>query len=321
MKIIIDINGSDKGPGAIVKGAGQALEKYPELGVVLVGKAEEASEFATQFALPEGRYEILDAREAITNYDHPAEAIYKKQDASMVVAMKALSEREDLDGMITTGNTGAVLAGCVRFLSLPDRVRPALAALIPDEKGSDTCLVDTGATVDCTPQMLHHFAHLGVEFMRKAYDIENPRVGLLSNGTEASKGNKLVKETYPLLENDSELNFIGNVEGSSCFTGICDVLVADGFAGNQVMKVTEGTYRRMITEVFTFAKKTGSKDAMQLGMSLMDRYDIGSLGGGYILGIQKPVIKARGNSGEKAIVSICGMFKNLAQHRTFYEKT
>ena len=321
MKIIIDVNGSDKGPEAIVKGAGKALEKYDDLQVVLTGRAETISEYAEKYALDKARTEVIDARDEITNYDHPAEAIFKKQDASMVVAMKALSERSDLDGMITTGNTGAVLAGCVRFLPLENRVRPALAALIPDEKGGDTCLVDTGATVDCTPQMLHHFAHLGVEFMRKAYDIENPRVGLLSNGSESSKGNKLVKETYPLLESDEALNFIGNVEGSSCFTGICDVLVADGFAGNQVMKVTEGTYRRMITEVYTFAKKTGSADAMQLFKNLMETYDIGSLGGGYILGIQKPVIKARGNSGDKAIVSICGMFRNLARHRTFYDRT
>ena len=320
MKIIIDTKGSDKGPSAAVKGAAMALEKYKDLNVILIGDAEKIKALCTENAADMNRVEIVDAPAEITNYDHPAEALYKKSDSSMMVALKALGERDDADGMITSGNTGAVLAGCVRFLSTPDRVRPALAALLPAENGTDTCLVDTGATVDCTGAMLHHFAKLGSAFMKTAYRIENPKVGLLSNGAEAGKGNKLVKETYALLEADEGINFIGNVEGNVALSGICDVLVCDGFAGNQVMKVTEGTYRRIITEVMKYGKKTGSEDVLKLGKYLIDTYDIGSLGGGYILGIRKPVIKARGNSGEKAIVSICGMFYNLAQHRTFYEK-
>ncbi len=320
MKLIIDTKGSDKGPMTVVKGAGMALEKYKDLSLVLAGTRAEVEEACALNALPMDRVEILDAPGEITNYDHPAEAIYKKADSSMVASLRALGEREDLSGMITHGNTGAVLAGCVRFLSAPERTRPALAALLPAENGTDTCLVDTGATVDCTPSMLHHFARLGSDFMQKAYRVERPKIGLLSNGAEASKGNRLVKETHALLEADEELNFIGNVEGNVALSGVCDVLVADGFAGNQVMKVTEGTYRRIITEVMKYGKKTGSRDVLSLGQYLIDTYDLGSLGGGYILGIRKPVIKARGNSGEKAIVSIAGMFYNLASHRTFYEK-
>ena len=320
MKIIIDTKGSDQGAGATVRGAAQALEKYEDLSVVLVGDSETIKAHCLQNDAPMDRIEIIEAPDEITNYDSASDAIFKKPNASMIVAMKALGERSDLDGMITSGNTGAVLAGSVRFLSTPERVRPALAALLPNESGTDTCLVDTGATIDCTAQMLHHFARLGSEFMKKAYHLDNPKVGLLSNGAEPTKGNKLVKETHALLASDETLNFIGNVEGNMALSGICDVLVCDGFAGNQVMKVTEGTYRRIITEVMKYGKKTGSNDVLALGKYLIDTYDIGSLGGGYILGIKKPIIKARGNSGEKAIVSICGMFRNMAAHKTFYEK-
>ncbi|MBQ9407804.1 MAG: hypothetical protein IJU28_00225 [Clostridia bacterium] len=320
MKIIIDTKGSDKGPAAIVKGAALALEKYEDLSLVLAGNREVIAPLCAENGINMERAEILEAPDEVTNFDAPSEAVFKKPNASMMASLRALGEREDLDGMITSGNTGAVLSGCVRYLSTPERVRPALAALLPAENGTDTCLVDTGATVDCTPQMLHHFARLGSKFMQTAYRIDRPKVGLLSNGAEPTKGNKLVKETHALLAADESLNFIGNVEGNIALSGVCDVLVCDGFAGNQVMKVTEGTFRRIITEVMMHGQKTGSRDVLALGKALIGKYDLSALGGGYILGIRKPVIKARGNSGEQAIVSICGMLQNLARHKKFYEQ-
>ena len=238
----------------------------------------------------------------------------------MLKGLKTLSEREDLFGFVTSGNTGVLLTGAMRYLSGKERVRPALAAVLPAENGGFTCLVDTGATIDCTPTMLHHFARLGSEFMRNTYAIESPKVGLLSNGAESSKGNKLVKETYPILAADESLNFVGNIEGNTALSGACDVLVCDGFAGNQVMKVTEGTATRIITDVMKYAHRTGSQEIMKLGMHLMSIYDIGSLGGGNILGVAKPVIKARGNAGEKAIVSIAGMFINMAENKAIFDK-
>ena len=167
--------------------------------------------------------------------------------------------------------------------------------------------------------MLHHFAKLGSAFMRESYGIESPKVGLLSNGAESSKGNKLVKETHPILAADESLNFIGNVEGNNALSGVCDVLVCDGFAGNQVMKVTEGTATRIITDIMKYAHKNGSDEIKKLAFHLMGIYDIGSLGGGYILGVTKPVIKARGNAGEKAIVSISGMFVNMAANKAMFD--
>ncbi|MBQ7326302.1 MAG: hypothetical protein IJW93_02360 [Clostridia bacterium] len=320
IKIVIDTKGGDKGAAVVIKGASLALEKYENLSVMLVGDSELISAECVSLGMPMDRVEILDAPLEITNYDSPADAIFNKTESSMLKGLKTLSEREDLFGFVTSGNTGVLLTGAMRYLSGKERVRPALAAVLPAENGGFTCLVDTGATIDCTPAMLHHFARLGSEFMRNTYAIESPKVGLLSNGAESSKGNKLVKETYPILAADESLNFVGNIEGNTALSGACDVLVCDGFAGNQVMKVTEGTATRIITDVMKYAHRTGSQEIMKLGMHLMSIYDIGSLGGGNILGVAKPVIKARGNAGEKAIVSIAGMFINMAENKAIFDK-
>ena len=319
IKIVIDTKGGDNGPSAMIKGAALALEKYEELSVLLVGDKDYISEECVALGMPADRVEIMDAPLEITNYDSAADAIFNKTESSMLKGLKALSERDDLFGLVTTGNTGVLLTGAMRHLSGKDRVRPALAAVLPAQNGGFTCLVDTGATIDCTPQMLHHFAKLGSAFMRESYGIESPKVGLLSNGAESSKGNKLVKETHPILAADESLNFIGNVEGNNALSGVCDVLVCDGFAGNQVMKVTEGTATRIITDIMKYAHKNGSDEIKKLALHLMGIYDIGSLGGGYILGVTKPVIKARGNAGEKAIVSISGMFVNMAANKAMFD--
>ena len=321
VKIVIDTKGGDKGAEAMLKGAAMALEKFPQLGVVLAGDREKIETFCREGNLPAERVEILDAPGEVTNYDHPADAIFHKQDASMFRALEALARREDLVGMLSCGNTGILLTAAMRTLSGPTRVRPAMAAVLPAEKGGFTCLVDTGATVDCNAAMLVHFAHLGAKLMHEMYGIPAPRIGLLSNGAEPTKGNALVKETHGLLTADGTLNFVGNIEGSNALSGDCDVLVCDGFAGNQVLKVTEGTARRIITDVMKYAHKTGSAEIRALGGHLMGLYDIGSLGGGIILGVEKPVIKARGSADEKAVVSVAEMLLNMASNKAMYDES
>ncbi len=320
MKIVIDTKGGDKGAEAMIRGAAKTLEKFDELDALLVGDEMDIERYCQSLSLPSDRYEILHAPGEITNYDHPAEALFRKTDSSMLMGLSALSERQDLIGLITAGNTGVLITGAMRYLSGKERVRPSLAAVLPCQDGSFTCLVDTGATIDCTPAMLHHFARLGSEFMRNMYGIERPKIGLLSNGAEESKGNKLVKETYPLLKEDESLNFVGNVEGNVALSGCCDVLVCDGFAGNQVLKVTEGTATRMITDIMKYAHRTGSSEVKQLAAHLMSIYDIGSLGGGIILGVEKTVIKVRGSAGEDAVVNTAEMILNLAQHKSVFDQ-
>jgi glycerol-3-phosphate acyltransferase PlsX len=319
-KIIIDTKGTDKGPLEIISGVAAALEAHKSLAVLLVGNEEIIKKEAEKLGMPMERVEILDAPGEITNYDNPADAVFRKTDSSMIKALAKLAEDGELCGMISGGNTGAFIAGSIRYLSRPDRTRPALAAIFPSVQGGYTCLVDTGATVDCTPQMLLQFARLGCEFMRDSYKIESPRVALLSNGSEATKGNKLVKETHGLLLDAEDINFVGNIEGCNAFSGDCDVLVCDGFAGNQVLKTTEGTAKRIITDVVKYAKKTENPEIMKLVGHLMSLYDISSLGGGIILGSRKPLIKIRGSSGKDAIVNTAEMLINIAENREAFNK-
>lgn len=320
-KIVIDTKGSDKGFEEAVKGAFLALERNPQLEILLVGDCEALREMVDgQSEELRSRVEILDAPETVTNYDDPSTALFKKTESSMIKGLAALSERDDLFGMISAGNTGALLAGSLRYLSTPERVRPCLAALLPASDGSFTCLVDTGATIDCTPSMLLHFARLGSALIKDMYAIDEPKVGLLSNGAEPTKGNKLVKEAHILLKEASDINFIGNVEGNVALSGVCDVLVCDGFAGNQVLKVSEGMATRLITDMVRFAKKTGSEDVMKLVGHLMGIYDFSSLGGGMILGCRKPVIKTRGSSGAEAVANTAAMLMNMAANKAVFDK-
>lgn len=318
-KIAIDTKGADKGPEMIIKGAVMALEKHENLSVLLVGDSELIKSECEKYSAPMDRIEILEAPGEITNYDSPAVALFEKTDSSLVKALEAVSAREDVTGLINAGSTGALIAGSMRYLSRKDRVRPALAAVLPSENGGFTCLVDTGATIDCPASTLLHFARLGRDFMKDLYRIESPRVGLLSNGKESSKGNKVVKEAHVLLTEAEDINFIGNVEGNGALAGECDVLVCDGFAGNQVLKVSEGIARRIITDIVKFSKKTGDESLMKVVGYLMGIYDFNSLGGGIILGTAKPVIKAHGAANENSIVNTAGILLNLAENKEIFD--
>ena len=317
-KVALDVLGSDKGPEMMIRGAKMALEKHEDLSLLLVGDGEIIKTACESLAVPMDRVEIIHASEVITNYDSPATALFSKTDSSLVLALNACACRDDVIGLVNAGSTGALLGGVVRYLMREDRARPALAAALPAERGGFVCLVDTGATIDATPQMLLHFARLGTAFMKDMYKIESPKVALLSNGAEETKGNKLVKEAHALLKAAGDLNFVGNVEGTNALSGDCDVLVADGFAGNQVLKVTEGTARRIITDIVKIAKKTGKEEYMALVSTLMAKYDFNSLGGGIILGARKPVVKAHGAANELSIVSTLGIVLNLAKNRDVF---
>ena len=312
-KIVVDALGSDKGPEAIILGASLALKEFPNLSITLVGPESLIKEKMKELEMDASRIKIIDASETITNFENPYTGIMNKPQASLVKAMKEVgNEEENYAGMITAGSSGAILMGSFRFLSDENKTRPCMAAILPNGKETYTCLVDTGATIDCSPSQLHSFAKLGTDLMKRMYHIESPRVGLLSNGAEPTKGNHLVKETFPILQEDKELNFIGNIEGNNALSGDCDVLVCDGFAGNQVLKNTEGMAKRLITDIVVLSKKRNRPEFMEVAQYLMKTYDISALGGGMVLGTRKLIIKARGNSDERAIVNISRMLLNYA---------
>ena len=310
-KIVIDALGSDKGPEAIILGASLALKEFPNLSITLVGPEALINQKMQEYGVDQSRFKVIPAEETITNFENPYTGIMNKPQASLVKAMKEVGkEEENYAGMITAGNSGAILMGSFRFLSDANKTRPCMAAMLPNGKEAYTCLVDTGATIDCTPSQLHSFARLGSDVMKKMYHIESPRVALLSNGAEPTKGNHLVKETFPILQEDKELNFVGNIEGNNALSGDCDVLVCDGFAGNQVLKNTEGMAKRLITDIVVLSKKRNRPEFMEVAQYLMKTYDISALGGGLVLGTRKLIIKARGNSDERAIVNISRMILN-----------
>jgi len=312
-KIVIDTLGSDKGPDAIILGASLALKEFPQLSITLVGPQELIDEKMKEYGVDQNRYKVVAANETITNYENPYTGIMNKPQASLVQAMKEVgNEEENYAGMITAGNSGAILMGSFRFLSDANKTRPCMAAMLPNAKEGYTCLVDTGATIDCTSSQLHSFARLGSEVMKKMYHLDSPRVALLSNGAEPTKGNHLVKETFPILQEDKEINFVGNIEGNNALGGDCDVLVCDGFAGNQVLKNTEGMAKRLITDIVVLSKKRNRPEFMEVAQYLMKTYDISALGGALVLGVRKLIIKARGNSDERAIVNISRMILNHA---------
>ena len=315
-RIVIDTLGSDKGPDAVLEGAKTVLEQHPDIDITLVGDQE----LIKAKGLPEDRIKVIHATETVTNYDNPMQAFFKADKVSVFLALQETANDDSVIGMVSAGSTGALLVGTIKYLLDANRTRPALAAVMPNTAGGYTCLVDTGATIDCGPTQLVEFAHLGTDFMRKLYKLESPRVGLLSVGMEPTKGNKVVKETYKLLEKEEGINFIGNIEGSKSLNGLCDVLVADGFAGNQVLKNTEGIAINIITDIIKFGKKTGSEDiTRQLVGHIMQKYDFENGGAGIMLGAKKIVLKCRGSSGPGAICSAAKILINLNTNKTFFE--
>ena len=314
--IVIDTLGSDKGPLAIIEGAKLVLEENENIDVTLVGDEE----LIKAQGLPSERVKIIHAPQTVTNYDNPVEAFYRKEKLSVFEAVKECANDEKAIGIISSGNTGALYVAVLRYLLNEKRTRPALAAILPNMQKGFTCLVDTGASIDCGSTQLVEFAHLGTDFMKKLYKIENPRVGLLSNGAEPTKGNHLVKETYPLLAKEEGINFVGNIEGNNALAGLCDVLVSEGFAGNQVLKNTQGMAVNMITEIMKFGKMTGNEEiTKQIAGYLMKTYDFESLGAGIMLGARKYVMKCRGSSGATAIKNTSKILVNIVNNKTFYE--
>ena len=309
MKIIVDAMGGDNAPQAIVQGALDA-RKLHDVEVILVGRVEEilkAVETCGEKTLPAG-VEIRDAREVVEICDDPATAFKKKKDSSLTVGMNLLKAGEG-DAFISAGSTGALLAGATLLVKRIRGIRrAAMGPLIP-VAGGRAVLCDCGANADCTPEYLLQFAYLGSYYVKRVCGIENPRVGLLNIGAEESKGDALRHETDALLKQAGEngrINFIGNIEANAAMMGEADVIVADGYSGNIMLKSLEGTAKFLLKElkkVFLSSTKNKLAAAVVKGdvNNLKSLLDPSEVGGTPFLGISKPVIKAHGSSDARAI--------------------
>ena len=307
MKIILDAMGGDNAPDANIKGAVNAINKV-KAEVILVGKEEVIRNrvkeiYGKEIEEISDRLKIQNAAETIEMEDKPTEAIKHKKDSSMVVGFNMLKQDEG-DVFISAGNSGALLAGATLLVGRIKGIdRPALAGILPAYK-SQLLLIDSGSNTNCKPINLLQFAQMSTIYLRNTFGIEKPAVGLLNIGTEETKGNDLVKESYKLLKEKSGelgLNFVGNVEGRDAFSGEIDAIVTDGFTGNVFLKTTEGLgkfVKRSLVESFTqnlFAK-ISYLIARKPIKSLSKAMDYKSYGGALFLGVKKPVVKAHGSS-------------------------
>ena len=309
MKIIVDAMGGDNAPDEIVRGAIEACETLG-VEIILTGKGDEilrSLEKMGRKELPKG-IEIAHASEIITMEEDPTAAVREKKDSSMVVGLNMLRDGAG-DAMVSAGSTGALLSGSTLLIKRIRGIRrAALAPVLPfGDKG--VVLIDCGANAECTPEYLLQFAYMGSFYAERVLKIDKPRVGLLNIGTESSKGGQLQIDAYKLLENaaaDGSITFIGNVESKSVMTGECDVLVADGYTGNILLKAMEGTATFLFRELKgVFLNNARTKLAAllvkkQLG-AVKERMDADKIGGTALLGIAKPVIKAHGSSKAAAL--------------------
>ncbi|MBO4479896.1 MAG: phosphate acyltransferase PlsX [Clostridia bacterium] len=305
MRIAVDGYGGDYSPTEVVKGALAALEQDKDIEILLTGKREELVALAGEH----DRLIIRDAREVIGCDEVPTVAVRTKKESSLVVALDAVKDGE-ADGLVSAGSTGAVLIGATLKIGRVKGVeRPALAPALPTVTGGNVILCDCGANVDCRPTYLVGFARMAVAYQKGVFGLENPRVGLLNNGAEETKGNAFSVECHGLLKNAKGINFIGNVEARDILSGEVDVVVADGFDGNVALKSAEGT----ANAVFSLLKqgiyaggtraKLGALMLKPVFKGLKRKLDYNEHGGAAFLGLKKPVVKAHGSSKAK---SICG---------------
>ena len=309
MKIILDAMGGDNSPDANIKGAVNAINKV-KAEVVLVGKEEIIRSKIKEFFGKEmeeisDRLKIQNATETIEMEDQPTVAIKHKKDSSMVVGFNMLKQDEG-DVFISAGNSGALLAGATLLVGRIKGIdRPALAGILPAYK-SQLLLIDAGSNTNCKPINLLQFAQMSSNYIKNTFGIERPAIGLLNIGTEETKGNELVKESYNLLKEKAEeldINFVGNVEGRDAFTGKIDAIVTDGFTGNVFLKTTEGLgkfVKRTLTESLThnLLSKILAIPALPSIKKFSKTMDYKSYGGALFLGVKKPVVKAHGSSDE-----------------------
>ena len=314
-RIAVDAMGGDNAPQALVEGVNQAIQEFKDIEVILYGDEAKIKQYLTASE----RVSIVHTDEKIDSDDEPTRAIRRKKQASMVLAAHVVKNGE-ADAMLSAGNTGALLASgyfIVGRIKVIDR--PGLMSTLPTLDGKGYDMLDLGANAENTPTHLHQYAIMGAYYAENVRGIKRPRVGLLNNGTEESKGDPLRKETYQLLATDPALNFVGNVEARDLMDGVADVIVTDGFTGNAVLKTMEGTALGLFKQLKTVLGGGGLK--AKLGALLLKNdlrglkktLDYSDVGGAVLFGLQAPVVKTHGSSDAKAVYSTIRQIRTMLE--------
>src|SRR5215475_9787840 len=316
-KIAVDAMGGDHAPAAEIEGAIQAAAQFG-IPIVLVGQEDRIQPLLEKHDTAGLHLEVIHASEVIAMDESAATAARKKKDSSIRVAARLMRD-SGIAGVVSAGNTGAVMATVKMVVgTLPVVDRPALSTVLPTQKGKPTILLDVGANVDCKPHHLEQFAIMGDIYSRAIFGIRRPRVGLLSIGEEDSKGNELTKEAFKSLKR-APINFIGNVEGRDIFTGDVDVIVCDGFTGNVALKLSEGlieTFREMLGQELrkTLQAKVGYILAQHAFRDFSRRLDYSEYGGAPLLGINGITIVCHGRSNANAIKNAIRVANDFCKH-------
>lgn len=315
--IAIDTMGADNGSAYFVQGIAEAMDLYDDLSFIVTGKEEELKTYIDQYGCDKTRIEVVDATEEITCHDAPVDAIRRKKNSSMVLALNAVKEGRAA-ACISGGNSGALLAGGQFLVGRAKGVkRTPLAPLIPHRYGS-SLLIDCGANVDAKPENLVQFAKMGSIYMKNIEGIENPRVGIINIGAEDEKGNELVKSTIPLLRECKDINFIGSVESRDIPNGPADVLVCEAFVGNVLLKFFEGLGKMFMAEIKDTLKssvktKIGGALIYKPIKKTFKRYMADDKGGAPLLGLKGLVVKIHGNSKDTEVRSAIEQCRNFVK--------
>ncbi len=312
MKIIVDAMGGDNAPGAVIDGAVMAVQKLTDIEVILVGDT-------TKFSVPENeKITVVHTTEVIDCNDDPAHSIRTKKDSSLVVGLKMLAQGE-ADAFVSAGSTGAIISGATLIVKRIKGIRrAAIGSVLPTKTGC-TLLMDCGANADCTEEFLQQFAIMGNAYAKAMMGVDNPRIALLNNGVEETKGSQVVKNSYGLLK-EMPINFIGNVEAKEALNGVTDVLVADGFSGNVMLKTIEGTAKYFSGELKSMLTKNILTKLCALILSggiknLKEAFNAEKHGGAPVLGVNGVVIKAHGSSKANAFYNAIRQAKRFAEEK------
>jgi glycerol-3-phosphate acyltransferase PlsX len=304
MRIAIDAMGGDNAPGAIINGALEAVELLNrDDEVILVGPKDVIERQLSSLGPIKGAIRIVDAPEVIGMDEPPVESLRKKPKSSIAVLSK-LARNGETDAVISAGNTGACVAAFqMRMRNLPGIIRPGIAVVFPTIEGPVT-ICDVGANIACKPIHLYQYGVMGEIYSKYLLGIENPRVGLMSIGQEDAKGNEVVKAARALIKTDTQMNFVGNIEGRDIFKGKCDVAVCDGFVGNVILKLTEG----LVDGLFKAIKHEMMAEKPELAMqfksvitNIYKKYDYNEYGGAPLLGVNGNALICHGASESRTI--------------------
>lgn len=307
INIVIDTIGGDNGASVCVKGAVKGLENNRNVKLFLVGHKSEIDSLLNEYEYDKSRVEVINATEEISLNEAPVKAVREKKDSSLVVGLNLLKEGK-ADAFISAGSTGAILAGGQFIVGRAKGVkRTPLAHLLPTA-AEPSLLLDCGANMDVKPEVLHQFAQMGAIYMQEVCKVDNPRVALANVGLEEEKGNAQVKAAYALLKEDESVNFVGSIEARGIPYGKADVIVADGFIGNTIIKLYEGLSKVILREIkgaflSSFTSKMGAILVKKSMKRTLKKFDASDKGGAPLLGLKGLVVKIHGNSKEMEVIS------------------